>query len=279
MSLHPAPESLFWYWIAERHAIYLRRKAGQPKPWTQDPILQQYKFTNPFREYDRGTVWLRENFLDLHRDDDLGLVAFNICWYRAFNWIGTGATLGWQTAWDPERVKRILTIALASGVQVFTGAHIIRSEFNRPKVDSIVDVCTAIWEKRGVIAQCCRRERSLELAFHYMVTFPYIGPFQAYEMTTDMRHTRLLEDATDTMTWANAGPGAIRGLERLELPSKPQTAACESMRGLLARSKEHLPADFPALEMRDCEHALCETDKYCRVKFGEGKPRMMYAGV
>ena len=27
------------YWIRERHNIYLRRKAGKPKPWTDDEIL------------------------------------------------------------------------------------------------------------------------------------------------------------------------------------------------------------------------------------------------
>jgi hypothetical protein len=59
-----AEESLFWYWISERHSIFLRRQEGKPKPWTDDPILRDYKFTNPFRENDRGTVWLRENFLE-----------------------------------------------------------------------------------------------------------------------------------------------------------------------------------------------------------------------
>src|SRR5579864_4281987 len=91
--LHTAPESLFWYWIGERHSIYLKKQAGLPKPWTVDLILQQYKFTNPFRENDRGTVWLREHFLEPHRNDPLELIAFNICWYRMFNWYKTSGYL------------------------------------------------------------------------------------------------------------------------------------------------------------------------------------------
>ena len=47
----------FCYWINERHAIYQKRAKGQPAPWTDDPILRDYKFTNPFRENDRVTVW------------------------------------------------------------------------------------------------------------------------------------------------------------------------------------------------------------------------------
>jgi hypothetical protein len=66
-------ESVFWYYLNERYSIYLKRKAGMPKPWTEDPIFLSYKFTNVFREHDRGTTWLRENFLEPHKDDSLGL--------------------------------------------------------------------------------------------------------------------------------------------------------------------------------------------------------------
>ena len=105
----------------------------------------------------------------------------------------------------------------------------------------------------------------------------------AYEMVSDMRHTRLLEDATDIRTWANPGPGAKRGLQRLGLPYKKDADAITSMRSLLALTDDgyhytlapHVPRP---LEMRDIEHSLCEFDKYCRVKFGEGEPRSKYNG-
>jgi hypothetical protein len=314
--MQTAPESLFWYWIAERHAIYLRRKAGQPKPWTKDPILQQFKFTNPFRENDAGTVWLRENFLAPHRNpvhhDDcaamgfiggqglefipcdcsaeqinLELLAFNICWYRAFNWKGTGALLGWQTNWNPEAVTNKLRIAQMKGEQIFTGAHIIRGEHGRPKIDSIVDVCTAVWNERKQLVEEIRSHKTLQHAWETMICYPYIGPFQGYEMITDMRHTRLLEDAPDIMTWANAGPGAKRGLERLGMPWETPEEATASMRELLSHAPgsgfapfaDSLdPITYPKFEMRDIEHSLCEFDKYCRVKFGEGRPRSRYPG-
>jgi len=41
-----------WYWVKERHAIYIARREGKLGPWTNDPILSQYKFTNVFREID-----------------------------------------------------------------------------------------------------------------------------------------------------------------------------------------------------------------------------------
>lgn len=42
-----------WRWVKERHAIYTARREGKPSPWTTEPILATYKFTNVFREIDR----------------------------------------------------------------------------------------------------------------------------------------------------------------------------------------------------------------------------------
>lgn len=324
-------EKLFWYWIKERHSIFLRRQAGVSKPWTDDHILQDYKFTNPFRENDRGTVWLREHFLEPHRNfthsdfcasqgaiggqglefipcncqagsNNLKLLAFNICWYRMFNWWGTGELLGWQTSWDPIVVGGVLAGQLQEKKQVFTGAHIVYSTPGRPKVDAIVDVCTELydmcmgptrhegvtWQPLTVIA---RTYQKLETTFNLLRLVDCVGGFMAYEMVTDMRHTRLLEDATDIMTWANPGPGAIRGLQRLGLPRSPDAMAIQSMQKLLSRGNdrwEHpgidskvvspLPQSFPMLEMRDIEHSLCEFDKYCRVLYNEGSPRAKFNG-
>jgi hypothetical protein len=297
IELHEAPESLFWWWIAERHAIYLRRQAGLPKPWTDDKILQQYKFTNPFRENDRGTVWLRENFLTPHRNDNLSTIAFNVAWYRMFNWTGTGELLGWQTGWNADHVLNILYAARAAGTKIFTGAHMVRSPFGEPKMEAIVKVCTELYHMcfaSGALATICREGKSLQMVYNCLIEVPYVGPFMAYEMVTDMRHTRLLEDASDIMTWANPGPGAQRGLQRLRMPWRPDSDAITSMRTLLVRGNDRwahpgvgegqeptfrLSKDFPMLEMRDIEHSLCEFDKYCRAKFGEGRPRSLYPGV
>lgn len=49
----------FFAFARERHATYLRRQSGAPEPWTDDPILRKFRFTNVFRELDRTTVWFR----------------------------------------------------------------------------------------------------------------------------------------------------------------------------------------------------------------------------
>jgi hypothetical protein len=280
--LEPAPESLFWHWISERHRIYLLRQSGAAKPWTADPILQRYKFTNAFRQLDRGTQWLTQNFLGPFENASGGLIVGNVAWYRMFNWTGTGERLGWQVDWNTDKIKHTLTRAYYDGEQVFTNAHIIWSEEGIPKIDAIVNYVANVWKDKDDIAYRAQIENTLEGTFNRLTRYKGIGGFIAYEIVSDLRHTRLLNGARDIMTWANMGPGAKRGLQRLDMPCKNQKQGVESMQILLSRSQERpnaLPVGFPELEMRDIEHSLCEFDKYCRVKFGEGEPRMKFNGV
>jgi hypothetical protein len=47
-----------WRFAAERQMIFFRRLEGAAFPWTQDPILQRYKFTNAYRASDRVSQYL-----------------------------------------------------------------------------------------------------------------------------------------------------------------------------------------------------------------------------
>ncbi len=49
------PVKAFFDWCIEREAIRVRREAGEPPPWTQDPVFQKGRFLNVFREDDKGT--------------------------------------------------------------------------------------------------------------------------------------------------------------------------------------------------------------------------------
>lgn len=286
--LGASSEDTFWYWITERHSIFLKREAGLSKPWTDDPILQTYRFCNPFRENDKVTRWHRQFFLPHGESATDAELAFNMVWFRMFNRIETAELLGFQFYWEPELVKMLLRERLKVH-PVFTGAYIIRSEFGKPKIDSIVDTLTKVWDARWNLATCIRETNSLQLTTLWLTQFPFIGDFMAYEMVSDMRHTRLLRDAVDIYTWANPGPGAHRGLRRIfgePRMSKDgqveqylvKTVMVERMQELLSRSAEKLGPDFPKLEMRDIEHSLCEFDKYSRVKLLEGRPRQLYPG-
>lgn len=277
--LTDAPEELFWYFISERHAVYINRMHEFPKPWTKDPILQTYKFTNVFRQLDRGTVWLTDNFIKPHENDPHDLILANVAWYRMFNWTGTGELLGWRTSWPKAALTKKLVRAQKRGDQVFTGAHIVWGEPGLSKIDGVMKACTAVWQRRNLLARLARFHRSLEVTFEHLREIRGLGGFTAYEIVSDLRWTPLLQDARDVNTWANVGPGALRGLRRLN-PEMRTRDGLNAMIDLLWRGTDPKVrgAHVPRLELRDIEHSLCEFDKFCRVKFGEGRPRSKYPG-
>src|SRR5437867_2269407 len=57
----PKPTEVFdtyWKFAFERQAIFFRRANAEPWPWTIDPILSDYKFTNVYRASDRISQFL-----------------------------------------------------------------------------------------------------------------------------------------------------------------------------------------------------------------------------
>jgi hypothetical protein len=288
----------FFYWIHERHQIYLRRKAGQQKPWTDDEVLQKFFFTNPYRENDRVTVWFRENIREPLRNDPR--VLFATVAFRWFNLPATGKFLmgihdvgkktrfGLLTNWDEESAIGYLAAHAGSGNKVFTGAYMVPAAPGTKKYEHACRWITNVWREKDRLLLAIFANGTLEGAHAVLAEMPWIGKFAAYEIVTDLRHTYLLENAPDIMTWANPGPGCIRGLYRLRgLPlSSRGNSDClprpdgwlEQMQELLALAQKRMPK-MPKFEMREVEHSLCESDKYERARLGDGKLKRTYQGV
>lgn len=286
-----------WYWMAERHKIYLKKRDGAEPPWTADPILQEYRFCNVFRELDTVTIWIRENIREQYADHPN--LWFMLAIARTINWPPTLYEIMQENLWPVEgrwrgqEVADLLDERMDRNQKVYTGAYMIRAESdpNNPWYDKTKQQYIAgcvlgnLWQDREKITEALKQLEYgwLQSAHKLFKQYHGWGPFMAYELVTDLRHTRYLENATDISTWANAGPGALRGLNRLRGvdPNTPmsQQEANERMHDLLVECHKHEELCFildEIPEMRDIEHSLCETDKYLRVKNGEGRPRAKY---
>tara|TARA_R100000501_G_C2585947_1_gene87546 strand:+ start:64 stop:792 length:729 start_codon:yes stop_codon:yes gene_type:complete len=190
---------------------------------------------------------------------------------------------GWQDIYNPRHLKRIARERLDNKQKVFTGAYIITNQGKKdPKENIVVDeFLFAIWDYRQLLSDIASRG-SLQQMHQNLGKLQGWGGggFMAYELVSDLRHTPVLRDATDINTWANAGPGAKRGLNRVF--GRPLKFASskhgwnEEMKKLLLKVNALKHSYVPTLEMREIEHSLCEFDKYERVKNGEGKPRSIY---
>src|SRR5215813_2551463 len=92
------PVQRLFAFAQERYNIFLRRNAGEKPPWTKDPVLRDYRFCNVYREDDRVTIWIRENWREPHADDpDLW---FAMAVARLVNWPDSLAALGYPVPWD-----------------------------------------------------------------------------------------------------------------------------------------------------------------------------------
>ncbi len=309
-----------WRFINERHAIYLRRRwlengglwpadviashpslplVGLDVPLTNDPILSTYRFCNVFRELDRVTAWIRDHWREPHRADASVLFAMAVA--RVINWPDTLAEIGYPWPWDPKRVYAVLRDRQARGEKVYTGAYMLRGptggadDNNKPHY-TVFTVLQGVYDGLPLLrGHCwpddlhgCISERDmppLALVWDWWRQFPGWGGtgFLAYEVITDLRHTDWLCHAPDIYSWASAGPGALRGLNRLH--GRPVDArvwdAVSEMHDLMTQANapdSPLASWVPRpLEMRDIEHSLCEVDKYLRAQQGEGRPRSRYA--
>ncbi len=53
----------YWRFATERQAVFFRRLERQPPPWTNDPVLRRFKFTNAYRILDRVSQYLVRNVM------------------------------------------------------------------------------------------------------------------------------------------------------------------------------------------------------------------------
>lgn len=276
----------FFEFIQARHDIYLRKAKGLPKPWTDVQILQEYKFCNVFRELDTITIWIENNIRQ--RWANHKYLWFALCVARRINLPETLADLDeLMVDWDADKAYDILEQRKKSGKIIYNNAYSLTTvglKMNKNRY-TVYECLDNLWQNRENITDFLEHNDilSLESVFNLFCTGnPGFSGFLAYEIVTDLRHTRYLRNAKDIMSWANAGPGAVRGLNRIYGNSiTKKINACQSnkdMQYLLLVSEVIMPTSFPKMEMRDIEHCLCEFDKYMRIKSNENHLCRKYNG-
>lgn len=316
-----------WEWVNERHAIYLRKELaggrlsaeGIPEAvraeleWsakapelTRDPILQQYRFCNVFRELDRVTQWIdrriRKPFAD-HPDLWMMLaIARTINWPETLEFIMNRhqvrcpePAFPGQWGFSPSKMGDMLDYWSRRGNKVYTGAYMIRAESN-PKAEwyswskqrYIAEIVLGrLWEDRQMFQNYLDNPSgaiapTMEGMWGSLQDKKYIGwgPFMAYQVVVDLRHTRYLREASDIQTWAALGPGSRRGLNRLagrpvDYPLKQEEGLIE-MQDLHRNQHKWRAPWVPPIDLSDIQNCLCEFDKHERVRLGQGKPRAKY---
>lgn len=265
------------YWILERESIRLKKEAGEPHPWTDDEILQRYRFCNVRRMDDKVSRWLLESWYKPYFNHPNMLAA---CALARF--INLPSTLELITEsvfkrYSPSAIKRILRDRMGCGSKVFNNAYVITAAASTGVKSDIV-VNEFVSSIRNKVKETPINVDSFKETCTLLASCYGLGMFMAGQITADLRHA-VGGKWSDRCTWAPMGPGSQRGMNRansrqIKSPLKQEQFLNELMD--LIKNLDLPEAIASRLEAIDYQNICCEGDKYERALWGEGSPKQLY---
>lgn len=265
------------YWMLERDRIRASKESGAIKPWTMDPLLRDYRWCNVRRMDDRVSRWLIQCWYDPRHDPEYQL--YDALLARLINWPDSLAEV--LDVREFEHVRSTLKARATRGEKIFTGAYVIPGVPGKTKVDSIIDLVIAVAEREAEILKCS----TMRDTWARLTRFDGLGSFLAGQIVADLSTQGVGLDWHDLETWAPAGPGSARGINRLLGRPKMRPVHQTEFEWLLPELMWILRPRVPDLwsdrnlVAMDIQNCLCEFDKYRRLQLGEGKVRARYDGV
>lgn len=269
----------YWRFATERQRIFFKRLEGVPSPWTHDPILQTYKFTNAYRASDRVSQFLIREVIyegDMAPEE----VFFRTMLFKFFNRIETWQLLAREIPvlrWDEysfERYDHVLGAALERGERIYSMAYIMPSPpfgHDRKHRNHL-----ALLERmmRDRLHAKLAEVTSMKEAFEILLAYPSLGNFLAYQFVTDLNYSPIFDFSE--MEFVVPGPGALDGIHKC-FTSLGDWSEADVIR-IVAESQEEefqrLELEFPSLwgrslQLIDCQNLFCEVGKYSRVAHPE----------
>ena len=269
----------YWRFAAERQEIFFRRFSAQVPPWTADPILAEYKFTNAYRASDRVSQYLIRNVIyGEGRPTSADEVFFRIMLFKFFNKIDTWLEL--ERAVGPltheeysfKHYDQVLSRAMVRGSAIYSAAYIMPSGGGTLGHARKHQNHLALLERMlaDSVPQQLLECRTMQRAFELLKSYPSLGDFLAYQYATDINYSEIT-DFTES-EFVVAGPGALDGIRKCFL-DRGGLNEPETIKFMMDRQEaefERLGLTFRSLwgrrlQLIDCQNLFCEVDKYARV--------------
>ena len=276
------------YFIWEREVIRIVRDREDPPPYTNDPVLRKYKFTNIRRRDDRVSRWVMEHVIErnAHRDD----LWFILLIVRLINWpptlqhlIDEGVLFRPAAEFDAAWFSAALEAFKGRSSKVYSGAYMVYpTKMDPGGVKSlaiarhIITPALALHER---IAETLDADEPRIADFVAALSSSFgISTFMAGQVAADLTYCHQLGSAQDLFTYAPIGPGSSRGLNYLlnRAPNAGWTQEAFNHELMRVRDAVLWQLEINDLTLHDVQNCLCEFSKYCRTVLGEGKPKTTY---
>lgn len=268
---------LYWYFACERQNIFFKKMNGESAPWTDDAILQEYKFCNSYRVNDRVSQYLLKNVIYNGKKYSYGDMIFRIILFKLFNKESTWELLidnfGDVTlsSFSFDKYSKVLGNAINSGVKIYNDAYISCATkafgYDRKHDNhlALLDKMFNVDRIQDKIVSC----KTMNEGFDIIKSYPLIGNFMAYQLVTDINYSDVVDWREDEFTVA--GPGSLRGIKKCFIDRGGM-----SNEDIIRYMYEHQDYEFKRLgldfkrignrplQLIDCQNVFCELDKYCR---------------
>jgi len=267
----------YWEFAAERQAVFFRRVMHAERPWTEDPVLREFKFTNPYRAADRVSQYLIRHVI-YGEAFSLRDVVLRTLLFKLFNKIETWELLEAQlgliseATFDVSAFATVLSRAMEAGASIYSAAYIMpsgpasvrRARKHEMHLQLLAKLMNEHLPER--LADCS----TMGEAYSMLLATPSFGPFLAYQFLTDLNYSQYLNFSE--MEFVVPGPGARDGLRKCFASVGDYTEA-DVIRWVTERQAEEFASrglQFQTLwgrplQLIDCQNLFCEVDKYARV--------------
>lgn len=265
----------YWRFAALRQRLFMRRVARSLPPWTDDPVLSSYRFTNVYRATDRVSQYLIRNVL--YRGEQTGEeIFFRAILFKFFNRIETWERLEvkvgpitWR-GFDFDQYAMALNAMAEHQGPIYSAAYIMPSPafgYRRKHLNHL-----RLLERMMLDGAPFRVERahSLREVFEILRSYPSLGNFLAFQFTIDLNYSAMLDFSE--MECVVAGPGAHSGIRKCfaDTGGFDDADVIRAVTEMADREFDRLGLSFCTLwgrplQLIDCQNLFCEVDKYARI--------------
>lgn len=275
----PKPSIVFntyWEFAAKRQDVFFERLSTSLPPWSKDPVINTYKFTNAYRVADRVSQYLIKNIIykgSMNPDE----LFFRIILFKIFNRIET-----WEML--EKKIGKIsfsnfnfhkYDIALREIKQeqaIYSAAYIMasgKSGYHMPSKhqNHLLMIKEMMKDEMPEKIMAMKRLKDVYIS---LKKYPSIGNFLAYQLAIDINYSPLINFSE--MDFVKAGPGALDGIKKCftSLGDYTPEDTIQMMADSQQSNFEKLGLSFKSLWGRplhliDCQNLFCEVDKYARM--------------